>query len=257
MKMQSILISELLPLREMREITEKTGAGIELIRFSIASELDRLDDAIAEVRSACLSGPDQPHLTLHGPYMDLNPSTWDSEVRQATMKRFSQAHAAARALGAEKLVLHTGFIPHANFLEGWPPRMADFFLEWLEGRSGVTIALENVFDPLWEPLLEVWRRVNRPDFTLCLDVGHTHCYSVRPVPEWAERLLPALGHVHFHDNHGPQPFPRTPDEHLALGAGTLPVKALLETLKGKPDLTCAIECSRKDDVVKSLEVLLA
>ena len=207
-KMQSILISELLPLREMREITEKTGAGIELIRFSIASELDRLDDAIAEVRSTCLSGPDQPHLTLHGPYMDLNPSTWDSEVRQATMKRFSQAHAAARALGAKKLVLHTGFIPNANFLEGWPPRMAD-------------------------------------------------CYSVRPVPEWAERLLPALGHVHFHDNHGPQPFLRTPDEHLALGAGTLPVKALLEILKGKPDLTCAIECSRKDDVVKSLEVLLA
>ena len=256
-KAQSIYISELLTQQELLDISEGNGTGIELIRFSIASELDRVGDAIAEVESAFLSRPNPPHLTLHGPYMDLNPSTWDSQVRLATMLRYSQAYAAAQALGAEKLVLHTGFIPHANFLEGWPPRVADFFLEWLDGRSGVTIALENVFDPIWEPLLEVWRQVNRPDFTLCLDVGHAHCYAAQPVSEWAERLLPALGHVHFHDNHGPRPFPHTPDEHLALGNGTLPVRALLRILSEKPDLTCAIECSRKEDVMRSLEALLA
>lgn len=244
--MRRIFISELLSPDRLRELS--VNCGIELIRFSIADELDRLEASIAEVDYAC-------PLTVHGPYLDLNPATWDSELRRVTMLRFHQACAAARALGAEKLILHTGFMPRANIIEGWAPRVADFFCEFLEAHNDIPIALENVLDPRWEPILEVWRRVQHPGFGLCLDAGHAHCYSLQEAAAWAEGLLPALTHVHLHDNHGPRPLNAIADEHLALGDGTLPLKSLMEILRQRSDLTYTIECASMDSVLRSMEAL--
>jgi len=244
--MQRVFISELLAPGELQELSGRWG--IELIRFSIASELDRLSDAIREVDYAC-------PLTVHGPFLDMNPATWDGELRRVTMRRFHQAFSAARALGAQKLVLHTGFMPRANTIEGWAPRVADFFAEFLETHGDMPIALENVLDPFWEPILEVWRRVRHPNFGLCLDAGHAHCYSLQAVTAWAEGLLPALTHIHLHDNHGPRPLNAVADEHLALGDGTLPLKPLMEILGQRSDLTWGIECASMAAVLRSIGAL--
>jgi len=251
--MQGIFISELLGLDELREFSK--GYGLELIRFSIAHELDRLDAAIRGVDYDC-------PLTVHGPFLDLNPATWDSEVRRVTALRFHQAWRAAKALGAEKLVLHTGYMPRANVIEGWAPRVADFFGEFMATHGDIPVALENVLDPFWEPMLEVWQRVRHPGFGLCLDVGHAHCYSLQAATVWAEGLLPALTHVHLHDNHGPRtraienrPYGAVIDEHLALGDGTLPLKPLMAILGQRRDLTYTIECASRDAVLRSLKAL--
>ena len=244
--MQGLFISELLEPGELQEFSRTFG--IELIRFSIADELDRLADALSKVKYGC-------PLTIHGPFLDLNPATWDSELRRIAMLRFHQAWSAARTLGARKLILHTGFMPRANILEGWAPRVADFFGEFLQSHREMPIALENVLDPFWEPMLEVWRRVGHPDFGLCLDVGHAHCYSDQPVTAWAEGLLPALTHIHLHDNHGSRPLSAIADEHLALGDGTLPLKPLMEILRQREDMTYTIECASKDAVLRSIEAL--
>jgi len=244
--MQRIFISELLAPDELREFTK--SYGLELIRFSVADTLDRLDAAIQEVDYDC-------PLTVHGPFLDLNPATWDSEVRRVTALRFHQAWCAGRALGAEKLVLHTGFMPRANVIEGWAPRVADFFGEFMATHGDMPVALENVLDPYWEPMLEVWQRVRHPGFGLCLDVGHAHCYSLQAATAWADGLLPALTHVHLHDNHGPRPLDAVADAHLALGDGTLPLKPLMAILGQRSDLTYTIECASRDAVRKSLEAL--
>lgn len=246
--MQRIFISELLAPEALRKFSG--SCGIELIRFSIAHELDRLDDAIRAVDYDC-------PLTVHGPFLDLNPATWDSAARRVTALRFHQAWSAARALGAGKLVLHTGFMPRANVIEGWAPRAADFFGEFMATHGDIPVALENVLDPLWEPMLEVWQRVRHPSFGLCLDVGHAHCYSLQSATAWAEGLLPALTHVHLHDNHGPRPLCDVADEHLALGDGTLPLKPLMDILGQRSDLTYTIECASRDAVLRSIEALKA
>lgn len=223
--------------------------GVELIRFSVADELDRLGNGLPEVEFNC-------PLTVHGPFLDLNPATWDSALRRVTMARFHQAHRVAKLVGAQRLVLHTGFFPRSNILEGWAPRAADFFAEFLELHNDVPIALENVFDPHWESVWEVWRRVNHRDFGLCLDAGHAHCCGLEPVTTWAERLLPALTHVHMHDNHGPRSFADNPDEHLAVGEGTLPFRPLMRILAQKPELTYTVECMTEADVLKTAEAIM-
>lgn len=245
--MPRIFISELLSPGELRDMSSHWG--IELIRFSISDELDDLEASIPKVDYAC-------PLAVHGPFLDLNPATWDSALRRVTMLRFHQAWSAARALRADKLILHTGFMPRANILEGWAPRVSDFFSEFMESHGDIPVALENVLDPYWQPLLEVWQRVHHPNFKLCLDAGHAHCYSLQNAAAWAEGLLPALTHIHLHDNHGPRPLTAVADEHLALGDGTLPFKLLMTILTQKSDLTYTIECPSKGSVLKSIDALM-
>ena len=98
-----IYVSHLLPDREMAEVLEQTGAGIESIDFSIAENLDNLKENILDYRGR-LSAMGAEHLTIHGPFLDLNPMTFDSRIRQATMLRYAQAYEAAAELGAEKIV---------------------------------------------------------------------------------------------------------------------------------------------------------
>ena len=246
-----LYVSQLLPFDALRRVCAETGAGIELIDFSVADNLDNLDRTLAAVRRALEAFDRPPALTVHGPFLDLNPATWDSCVCRCTARRFGQACDAALALGARKLVLHTSFYPHANFIQGWPERAAAFFIRFLEEHPDMPIAMENLFDPLPGPLLEVWERVNHPLFSLCLDIGHAHCYSRVPVVEWARALRPALGHVHIHDNRGFDPLADNPDSHLALGDGTLPLAPLFAVLRRGEGLSCAVECAAEADALRS------
>ena len=66
-----IYISHLLPDEEMREVIEKTGAGVESIEFSIAENLDRLEDSISSYKKR-IRNMGAENLILHGPFLDLS-----------------------------------------------------------------------------------------------------------------------------------------------------------------------------------------
>lgn len=247
--MSGIYISELLPREELRAVMDSTGAGLELIRFSVAVNLDDFDCQLREAEKLVkeLGGPS---LTLHGPFLDLNPASYDSLVQEAVFRRFQEAYRAAAALGAEKIIFHSGRIPATVYLEGWARRMADFFERFLEGKSGIPVLVENVFDPEYTGLLELAERVEHPDFGLCLDLGHAHCYSPVPAKEWARALGPYVRHVHVHDNNG------TGDQHLGLGMGTLPAADVIrELVKSGGDMSWTVECCEKEQGEESLKIL--
>lgn len=249
-----LYISHLLPDEEMREVLERTGAGVESIDFAVAENLDRLSQSIKNYRER-MRRMGASRLILHGPFLDLNPMTFDREIQKATELRYSQAYTAARELGAKKLVFHTCFYPDAYLLIGWAQRTADFFQKFLEERKDVEVVMENVFDRNWEPLLEVKERVQSPDLGLCLDIGHAHCYSTDPVTEWAGAMAGKISHLHLHDNQGDR------DAHLGLGQGNIPLKEVFRLLKirentGKDKgqkVTCTIECGEKEAVIRSWE----
>ena len=87
----------------MNEIIEQTGVGIESIEFSIADNLDHLNDSIGSYRER-LKFMDCRGLTLHGPFMNIDPAAFDSEVRKITMMRFHQTYTAGMELGAKTLM---------------------------------------------------------------------------------------------------------------------------------------------------------
>lgn len=239
-----IYISHLLPDEEMQEVIAQTGAGVESIEFSISENLDSLSAHIASYKKRlAFMGADR--LTLHGPFLDLNPMTYDSGIARVTKLRFAQAYEAARELGAEKIVYHSGLYPDAYLLIGWAERMADFFGEFLEDRRDIDVVVENVFDRTWKPLKDMVQRVGKENFHLCLDVGHANRYSEIPVREWCHNLKENMTHVHVHDNCGDR------DAHLAVGEGKIPWDSIWDALRERKEMTYTIECSTKEAVLKS------
>lgn len=221
-----LYISHLLDDDSMKELIGKTGLGIESIEFSIAENLDQMEQKLQEYEKR-LAYMGARELTLHGPFLDLNPMAFDSLVQEATRVRYEQTYEVARRLGAKKIIFHAGFIPSVYFLEGWSERMVDFYERFLEDKSDeIEILMENVLDPLPGPIREVAEQIRHPAFGLCLDIGHAHCYSEVPVDQWIHELFPYIRHLHLHDNMGNH------DSHLALGAGSInlePVRALMKS----------------------------
>ncbi|MFQ9157014.1 MAG: sugar phosphate isomerase/epimerase family protein [Blautia sp.] len=180
-------------------------------------------------------------LILHGPFLDVNPAAYDRLVREVTMKRFDQCYQAGLLLGARKIVFHSGMNPYVYYKQGWADQVSRFFSEFMDGRQELEIVLENVFDDDWELLLDVYKKVDHPNFKLCLDIGHAHCYSSVDVREWAKALAPYVTHVHVHDNLGDR------DAHTGLGRGNLPYQQVLENLPLTEERTWTIECMKKED----------
>ena len=245
-----IYISHLLPDEEMREVIEKTGAGVESIEFSIAENLDRLEDSISSYKKR-IRNMGAENLILHGPFLDLNPMTFDREIGRVTRFRYEQAYRAAEELGAEKIVYHSCFCPDAYLLTGWAERTAEFYQEFMRGKQGPEVVLENVFDRTWEPLVEAVRKTGMENFHLCFDAGHAGCYSSLPAEEWALRLQGETTHVHVHDNRGDG------DNHLAVGEGTIDWGKICRIFRSREEITYTIECSSRKAVEKSLEKLSA
>lgn len=151
-----IYISHLLPDNEMKEIIDQTGVGIESIEFSIADNLDHLNESIHSYRER-LKFMGCQGLTLHGPFMNIDPAAFDSEVRKITMMRFHQTYTAGMELGAKKIVYHTCMNPYVHYLQGWAERVAEFFGEFLKEHKELEVVMENVFDPQIDPVLDVYK----------------------------------------------------------------------------------------------------
>lgn len=98
-----IYVSHLICDEDMKELCCQYGTGVESIEFSISDNLDRLERKI-ELYQKRLGQMGNPPLTLHGPFLDLNPASFDSQIRKVTMERFDQCYQAGIRLGAEKIV---------------------------------------------------------------------------------------------------------------------------------------------------------
>lgn len=244
-----IYISHLLEDEEMREVVAQTGAGVESIEFSVSDNLDSLEDKISTYQKRMkMMGAER--LTLHGPFLDMNPMSYDSWIREVTMERFTQAYEAGIRLGAEKIVYHTCFLPTVYYLTDWAKRTAEFWNEFMEGKKGMQVLLENVYDPEPDAIVEVKELVESQDFKLCLDLGHAHCYSLLPLKIWIESFGKHTGQIHVHDNC------KGRDLHLGVGKGNIPYPEVLHEIReqtGEVDYT--IECSTLEDVMHSCQVL--
>jgi sugar phosphate isomerase/epimerase len=222
------------------------GFGIEVQAFY---HPDALGDAGLIGETAAAVGGAVP-LSVHGPFGDLCPGSFDPMVRDLARRRFERARDVALQLNAHHLVLHHGYVPHTSPPSGWLSRSTAFWRAFLDGiPGGIAVHLENLLELDTELIAAVVDAIDRRNLDIALDVGHAHCRSRLSVVEWIEALGERIGYVHLHDNRGAE------DEHLALGEGTIPVGEVCSALETRaPGAVWALEVAA-DAVGPSLRVL--
>jgi sugar phosphate isomerase/epimerase len=189
-----------------------------------------------------------------------------ASIRDASREEVLNSLAAARDLGAHKVVLHPSFV--GGMGRSAPELARRHAIEALDAaaRAGekldCRICLENLFTRLtpfttpddFEAAFQRW-----PGLRMTLDVGHAFIdgCSMDLTFEFMRRFGDRIDHLHISDNGGRQ------DDHLAVGRGAIDFRALISGLKQLDyDETMTLEIFTPDraDLVNSrhrLEEMLA
>ncbi|MFY9271572.1 MAG: sugar phosphate isomerase/epimerase family protein [Thermacetogeniaceae bacterium] len=199
---------------------------LELQDFIMPDQLD--NPKIIDEYLGMLSGF-KGEVTVHGPYLNLVPTSIDKKVRGVAEYRYLQAVDAAVKLGARQLVIHSFYdttTGYAKYDELWFEENVRFWNAFLPKimDSGVTILLENVYDKLPDTFAKCLEVVDSPHFSSCVDIGHCNCMSSYKPELWISRVK---GHYfHINDNDG------TRDGHLVPGKGDIDFYHVSKELAG-------------------------
>ncbi|WP_163327885.1 sugar phosphate isomerase/epimerase family protein [Desulfurobacterium thermolithotrophum] len=190
-------------------------------------------------------------ITVHAPFLDLNPGATDRYVLEATRKRFEETLIAAKVLEAEVIVFHTGFHPAKIYpiYDTWLKTAIETF-KYIAERSSCKIALENVFDEVPDHLERLLKELPE-NVGVCIDIGHLNLFSEKPVEFWIEKFKDRIFEFHIHDNNGKK------DEHAVIGNGTFDFDTFFKLLEKIPNsYIFNLENKRPEDVEESLRRIL-
>ncbi len=198
-------------------------------------------------------------IALHGVFYDMSSASVDQRILAVTRNRYLLNLQIAAELGALNVVFHANYlhvIRQNAYLKDWTERQVDFWGEIaLRAQAmGVVIAVENMWEPNPDVIMEVLDQVNSPHVSACLDVGHAHLYSSPDISfaDWLERLKHRLVHCHINNNRG------TSDDHLPLDAegGIVDYRAVIPLLRALPHQPLiSLEMDRLDYMARSLDFI--
>jgi sugar phosphate isomerase/epimerase len=235
-------------LKDYFELLRKRRYDLEI--YLSAAVLDQIEKPDLEKLLERLDW--NPALTLHAPFMDMNPGAVDPMVRSVTQVRFRQLLNVAAILKPRAAVFHAAYDRwrYSGRKDIWLEYSLDTWHKVVESASkiGLRVAVENVFDEDPEALKMLIEKIGSPDFGFCFDTGHFNLFSTVSMEQWFENLGENLIEVHLHDNDG------TTDSHWALGRGDIDFQQffrLMRTHSPKPVYT--IEAHDRDDVETSLD----
>lgn len=218
-----------------------------------------LQAAYAERANALLAGH-TGRRGIHGPFMGMSIGSPDPAFQQLVARRFIESIRFGATFGATHMVIHSPFHGWINpFLFAgkgsfiapqidWVRRTLDPVIPVAE-EHGVTLAIENIFDPSIAALLQTVAAIDHPTVRLSLDVGHAQLQVPHGGMSPDQYVLEAgelLAHVHLQDNDG------LADRHWATGDGIVAFRAIFEALRqvnGDPRLI--IELKNRADIPRS------
>ncbi len=219
------------------------------IYFS-AAVLDQLEREDLDKLKASLDW--NPAMSLHAPFMDLNPGAADPMIRSVTQMRFRQLLNVAGILRPRAAVFHAAYDKwrYSGRKDVWLNNSIDTWQMVMDAaaNTGLRVAVENVFDDDPEALRMLIERIDRPNFGFCFDTGHFNLFSSVPMEAWFAALGRHLVEVHLHDNDG------TADSHWALGRGNIDIEKFFALMREHaPAPVYTIEAHEKQDIETSLE----
>ena len=235
-------------LKDYLEILRKRRYDLEI--YLSAAVLDQIEKQDLDKLIELLDW--RPKLTLHAPFMDLNPGAIDPMVRSVTQVRFRQFLNVAAILKPRAAVFHAAYDRwrYGGRKDIWLENSIDTWRKVMETakETGLRVAVENVFDEDPEALQMLIEKIDSPDFGFCFDTGHFNLFSKVTMEQWFESLGRHLVEVHLHDNDGKA------DSHWALGRGTIDFENLFHLLNARsPSAVFTVEAHDVNDVETSLD----
>ena len=238
------------------------GVGLEINHTCISEVLDEAnrEKLLAEIRAdaaaagvAKCSEPVDPAdvssgpmggrrsgLMLHGPFTEIHPSAIDYRVRELGMERLNQTYDVCAALGVNRMVVHTGWLPFIYFKNWYVDEGSQFWQKFMADKpSDFNIYIENVLEDEPHMLLDLVKRIDDPRVELCLDIGHANAMTQADisVETWIETLGSYIGHFHLHNNDG------SGDSHGDFDCGSMDMERILSKISEccPSDATLTIE----------------
>ena len=219
-------------------VAARYGMGIELAEFCLSHNLDEPNLAAVDAQIRTEKLPLVAKRVLHAPYNELYPSAIDPKARELCDLRYSQAWEKALAYGAEKIIIHSGWVPTIYYPEYFAEQSVGYWKRFLAAHPGnCTICLENVMERDGDTLLSIVRTLDDPRFALTFDVGHAFVNSGEDCYPWLEKCAPFVRHFHIHNNAGAY------DTHDPLDKGNIDMQRFLDfALKLCPEASFTVEC---------------
>lgn len=220
------------------EKIKRTGIGVEIQDFTEPNLTDKEINNLIERYKELFRGFN--HIkSMHGPFLDLKPSSPDLEIRKISQKRYIRAFMTAKELEMDYLIFHSQINPYlseVNIKSLNVDQSREFWQEIVQvvNFKG-TILIENIFEETPMMIKELIEAINLPNLKINLDIGHAKLGSV-PVEEWIKDLNDHIGYIHIHTNNGLY------DQHLRPTEGE--VKNLLELLD-KYNIECPLALEYK------------
>lgn len=214
------------------QVAREHGLGLELQEFADPNVLDSDWRGVLGKYQQALDGF-QGTLTMHGCFIDLVSGSPDQKLVAVTRERYQHNIEIGRLLGATAIDFHANYLPLIDlptYLSGWLDRQVAFWSPLAEesAKHGITLLLENIWEPDPSIIEHILMRVQSPQLKACLDVGHAGLYSDLPIEVWIKSMSRDLVYTHLHNNKGKH------DEHLAFGDGVIDFPALLKQLRDLP-----------------------
>lgn len=188
------------------ELNNDLSIGVEIQDFASPKLLeDELEKRLEKYKKKLLDF--KGLVSLHGAYIDLNPSSPDKKIVQVTKERYIQSLDIAKSLNSSYVVFHSQINPalkNPKVKEIKLNRQLGFWKELLEHieETDIVILIENQFEDDFNDLLNLVKKINSPKIKVCLDVGHVLANSSFEVKSWINSLKPYIEYIHFHWNDG-------------------------------------------------------
>ena len=210
------------------------GLGIELNHVCISELLDadKIEETIKWIRSD-LESADLPFpatknapILLHGPFTEIVPGAMDHRAVDLALGRMEEAYELCMKIGVDRMIVHSGYFPPMYYKEWHHEKSLIFWDKFLQGKDNFTIYVENSFEDEPFMMAKLMDDFDKPNFKLCLDVGHANVTTPKdlPVEKWIEHLGSRVAHYHIHNNMG------TKDTHSSLGDGSMDMSSILRAI---------------------------
>lgn len=187
---------------ESKEFSENK-VGIEIQTFPQHMLDMNIDEFIFKWKKI-LEGFDRP-ISLHGSSFDLNPGSTDQRILEVTKYRYLQSIQIAKEINAKYVIFHSQINPLLSVKRIQQMKVENQIKFWIDLfdkniPSDMFILLENEYDYSFEEIKQIHDGVNKPNFGICLDIGHVLAYSKFDIEDWIRELRENIKYIHLHWN---------------------------------------------------------